>query len=205
MKTTPEPADHIMSAPESEPIDDETRYAILAEIAAEREAAISAAPTVEQAQATAKTEDLDRHFTLAGFTVEKTREGSHYEGTSYRRLSKNGKQWVVAYKTDWKVFETHRVFIETWSTWRSGKSGAPGRGRKGWAVDGRFDAIIIYSPQGSYLWWIPRHRLEAHVKGWETEHGIKEITNPSWITLGVAVPDSELSAIGKRAEVERAG
>ena len=157
------------------------------------------APTVEQAQATTRTDDLDRHFAAAGFAIENPT--GKYKDTSYRRLTKGEKKWVVAYKTDWKLFETHRVFIESWSTWRSGKSREQGRGRKGWANDQRFDAIVIYSPQAGYFWWIPRHRLEEKLKDWGDEYGIHEVINSSWITLGSAIPETELESIGKKINI----
>ena len=189
-----------MSAMNPEDMDEETRSAIHAQILAEHEQERANAKTVEQAQATTRTDDLDRHFAAAGFTIENPT--GRYKDTSYRRLTKGEKRWVVAYKTDWKLFETHRVFIESWSTWRSGKSGAPGRGRKGWAVDGRFDVVVIYSPQGGYFWWIPRHRLEEKIKQWGEDYGIHEVLNTSWITLGSAVPETELETIGKKVQIE---
>ena len=154
--------------------------------------------TVSESAKFSRTDDLYNFFFAHGFALEKPISSYKFSRASYRRLSKNGKNWIAAYKTDWKLHETHRVFIETWSTWKSGKSGEGGRGKSGWVYDVSFDTIIVYCPQDAYFIWIPRKKLENNLAIWEEKYGVHEVQNVSWITLGHAVPEEEIIALGKK-------
>ena len=145
-------------------------------------------PSIASSLELARPDDLDSWFQNHGFLVEKS---GLRETACWRKISKDGKSWTVAYKTDWRMTGTGKLFIEEFATmtkWRK---------TKGWAIDDRFSTFVFYSPQDQSFWWIPATTVRTVLASWKRTHTPFYVQNHGYVTVGYSIPPLQFAGHAK--------
>lgn len=126
---------------------------------------------------------LDDIFAQDYIVRPATREQQR-QGIDRLMADRDGNQFALEYKADWRAAETGNAFIETISVDTTGKPG--------WARTSMADWLVYAIPPRGIAYGVRMERIRVMVPTWAARYSIRPALNSAYSTHGICVPVSEL-------------
>ncbi len=136
-------------------------------------------------------EDLVHNFMGTWYNISYVTGGEQRKGVDALYTNKEtGEQFTVEVKTDEVAGTTGNAFIEVISVDYPTKPG--------WAWTCKADKLLYWLPRQRRLLILAPISIQAHIRDWARQYGIKAVPNDGYQTYGVAVPLSSVEAVADR-------
>lgn len=135
------------------------------------------------AQGEAVERQLDAIFEQR-YIVRLATRAQQRQGIDRLMADRDGNQFAMEYKADWRAAETGNAFIETVSVDTAGKPG--------WARTSKADWLVYAIPPHGIAYGIPMSVVRAMVPEWAARYPTRPARNSAYSTHGICVPVPEL-------------